>query len=198
MPSSTHANGNPKFHAARQTDNALVAEMGLWHSWLLHKFEKTYPKPQKLVMKIEEEIQQEIFRTEYHRAQVNLIYTAGWLQRELAQRFKKYALTLPQFNILRILRGQYPNPATIQLLTERMLDKTSNASRIVDKLLEKGLVTRAINSLDRRQVDVLIADAGLAVLQRIDGAGDAENIGLEHLRPEEASLLSDLLDRIRG
>lgn len=149
-------------------------------------------------MKIEEEIQQRTFQSEYQRAHVNVVFTANWLQSRLTQRFKAYRLTLPQFNVLRILRGQQPKPATIQLLTQRMLDKTSNASRIVDKLEMKGLVTRTVNSLDRRLVDVMITEAGLALLHRIDVADDLHNLGLENLLPEEAKLLNDLLDRIRG
>lgn len=148
-------------------------------------------------MKIEEEIQQRTFQSEYQRAHVNVVFTASWLQNRLTQRFKAYHLTLPQFNVLRILRGQQPHPATIQLLMQRMLDKTSNASRIVDKLEAKGLVTRTVNPLDRRQVDVMITEAGLELLHRIDVADDLHNLGLENLRPEEAKLLNDLLDRIR-
>ena len=112
-------------------------------------------------MKIEEEIKQRSFKDVYHKVYINLIFTSGWLQEQQATIFKKYGLTLPQFNILRILRGQHPKPATLNLLIERMLDKTSNASRIVDKLEAKELVTRHQCPNDRRTVDIIITDKGL-------------------------------------
>ena len=149
-------------------------------------------------MRIEDEIQQAVFRDAYQRAHVNLIFTAGWLQSELAQRFKKFGLTLPQFNILRILRGQRPNPASIQLLMHRMLDKTSNASRIVDKLEAKQLVTRTTCPHDRRAVDVLITDKGLRLLEKIDTSVALDDIGFQNISPAEADILSALLDRLRG
>ncbi len=149
-------------------------------------------------MRIEDEIQQSTFRDSFQRAHVNLIFTAGWLQSQLAQRFKAFDLTLPQFNLLRILRGQHPQPASVQLLIQRMLDKTSNASRIVDKLEAKALVTRATCPHDRRAVDVLITDKGLALLQHIDATTVLDSIGFQHLTAEEADQLSILLDRLRG
>ncbi|MCC9139060.1 MarR family winged helix-turn-helix transcriptional regulator, partial [Pontibacter silvestris] len=107
---------------------------------------------------MEEEIKQSTFKSEYQKAYINMVYTSNWLQQVQAAQFKPYGLTLPQYNILRILRGQHPKPATVSLLIERMLDKTSNASRIVDKLEAKALVTRKQCADDRRTVDVLITD----------------------------------------
>lgn len=149
-------------------------------------------------MRIEDEIQQSVFRDPFQRAHVNLLFTAGWVQSQLAQRFKEFGLTLPQFNVLRILRGQHPRPASVQLLISRMLDKTSNASRIVDKLEAKALVTRTTCPQDRRAVDVLITPAGLALLERIDASAALDRIGFHHLTPDEADLLNTLLDRLRG
>jgi DNA-binding MarR family transcriptional regulator len=148
-------------------------------------------------MKIEEEIKQRGFKDVYQKIYINLVYTAGWLQIKQAAVFKKYSLTLPQFNILRILRGQYPNPATVNLLIERMLDKTSNASRIVDKLVAKKLVTRCQCPTDRRTVDILITEAGLALLKQIDDAEGVRLQNLENLSVAEAEELSRLLDKIR-
>lgn len=149
-------------------------------------------------MRIEDEIQQPVFRDPLQRAHINLLFTAGWLQSQLAQRFKVFELTLPQFNILRILRGQHPQPASVQLLIARMLDKTSNASRIVDKLEIKELVTRTTCPHDRRAVDVLITEKGLTLLQQIDDSAVLSHIGLDRLTPKEADVLNALLDRIRG
>lgn len=147
---------------------------------------------------IEQEIKQKVFKSEYQKAYINVVYTSGWLQTRQAAVFRSYDLTLPQYNILRILRGQHPKPATINLLIERMLDKTSNASRIVDKLEVKGLVTRTPCEHDRRTVDVLITKAGLNLLKTIDQKGEDIITGLNNLTEEEAKALSQLLDKIRS
>ncbi|WP_188556811.1 MarR family winged helix-turn-helix transcriptional regulator [Hymenobacter glacieicola] len=148
-------------------------------------------------MKIEDEIKQPAFKDDFQKAYINLIFTAGWLQLRQSAKFKEYGLTLPQFNILRILRGQHPKPATVNLLIERMLDKTSNASRIVDKLETKQLVTRKVCPSNRRAVDIRITEAGLELLQRLDALMDSQHIGLHNLTPQEAAQLSALLDKVR-
>ena len=149
-------------------------------------------------MRIEDEIKQPHFRDEYQKAYINLMYTAGWLQLRQAAAFKPFGLTLPQFNILRILRGQHPLPATVALLIDRMLDKTSNASRIVDRLEEKKLVTRTVCPANRRAVDIRITKAGLALLDQIEEAGilHANNNG--PITEAEMRQLNDLLDKIRA
>lgn len=148
-------------------------------------------------MRIEEEIKQDAFKDEFHKVYVNLIYTSGWLQVLLARRFKEYNISLPQYNILRILRGQHPKPASVNLLIERMLDKTSNASRIVDKLEAKELVTRMPCPHDRRTVEIRITEKGLRLLAELDPVADARSTGVRHLTEEEARLLNRLLDKIR-
>jgi DNA-binding MarR family transcriptional regulator len=149
-------------------------------------------------MKIEEEIKQGKFRSEYHKLAINLTYTANWFSRVTAQTLKPYKLTPQQFNVLRILRGQKPNPASINLITERMIDKMSNASRLVDKLLEKGLAERTTCESDRRQVDVSITDKGTALLAELDPLLDTLNTLLGKLNEDEAATLNQLLDKMRG
>ena len=149
-------------------------------------------------MKIEDEIQQTAFKSEYHKAYINLVYTANWLEQAQSNLFKPFGVTLPQYNVLRILRGQHPKPATVSLLIERMLDKTSNASRIVDKLEVKGLVTRKQCPNDRRTVDVLITDKGLALLKEMDELDGGSKIGIRNLTEEETTELNRLLDKIRN
>jgi DNA-binding MarR family transcriptional regulator len=148
-------------------------------------------------MRIEDEIKQPAFRDQHQKAYINLVYTAGWLQLRQAAAFKPFGLTLPQFNILRILRGQHPLPATVALLIERMLDKTSNASRIVDKLEEKKLVTRTVCPANRRAVDIRITPDGLALLQRIETEGGLMPARLGTLTATELEQLNTLLDKIR-
>lgn len=151
-------------------------------------------------MRLEDEIKQPIFQSEAHKAYLNVVYTAGWLgQRQMAA-FKPYDLTSPQFNVLRILRGQHPLPATVALLIERMLDKTSNASRIVDKLEEKKLVTRTVCPANRRAVDIRITEVGLRLLRQIDEDEQANpaRSNLDKLTAAELRQLNTLLDKIRA
>jgi len=151
-------------------------------------------------VRLEEEIKQSTFQSEGQKAYLNIIYTAGWLSLRQAAAFRPYGLTLPQFNVLRILRGQHPKPATVALLIDRMLDKTSNASRIVDKLEEKKLVTRTVCPANRRAVDICITEAGLALLGQIDDSGltDVRRNGMNALSDAEAAQLNELLDKIRA
>lgn len=111
--------------------------------------------------------------------------------------FKEYGITIQQYNILRILRGQYPKPATINMLIGRMIDKMSNASRLVDKLLAKKLVVRNICKNDRRKVDVLITQKGLEILSLIDDRTEFRKILVSSLNTAEAKKLNQLLDKTR-
>ncbi len=150
-------------------------------------------------MKLEQEIVQSKFKNEFQKAVINVLYTSNWLSTKHACVMKPYGLTIQQYNILRILRGQHPNPATIRLLTERMLDKMSNASRLVEKLRVKELVARETCSEDRRQVNVIITDKGLDLLKEIDNHID--NLETEHyhnITEDEAAELSRILDKLRG
>ena len=149
-------------------------------------------------MRIEKEIQSENFEDIYHKVVINVSYTYGWMNNILRHQFEKHNLTQQQFNILRILRGQYPKPATINLLKERMIDKMSDASRIVDRLVQKGLVSRCTNSKDRRAVDIRISDEGLEILNKMDVEFITRDFLSQNLTAEEAGTLSDLLDKMRG
>ncbi|MEP0987251.1 MarR family winged helix-turn-helix transcriptional regulator [Ekhidna sp.] len=149
-------------------------------------------------MGISEEIKQEKFKSQYSKAVVNVIYTSAWLHQQHIQLFKLYGLTTPQFNILRILRGQHPKPATVNLLIDRMLDKSSNASRIVDKLEQKKLVERRQCSKDRRAVDVIISDQGLELLREMDSKIEEWERANDKLTEKEAATLNSLLDKMRS
>jgi len=149
-------------------------------------------------MEIEKEIASNKFENNHQKVIVNLIYTYGWLTNQLKQRLNKHKITLQQFNILRILRGQYPRPATINLLKERMLDKMSDASRIVERLVHKGLVYRSINEQDRRAVDIVISERGLELLKKLDTELSSKEILEKNISDEDAGLLSSMLDNMRG
>jgi len=149
-------------------------------------------------MRIEEEIQQLKFRNEFHKLAVNIIFTHGWLMKKQAELFSRHNITGNQFNILRILRGQYPNPASVNLLKERMLDKMSDVSRLVERLRIKGLVKREFSKGDRRRVDVSITDKGMKLLDEMDKLNQVYDSFLENLNEKEAAKLSSLLDKLRG
>ena len=149
-------------------------------------------------MKLEKEISQSKFRNEYQKLAVNIIYTHGWLMSFQNEFFKKYGITAPQYNVLRILRGQHPNTASINLLKERMLDKSSDASRIVERLRVKGLVDRVICVEDRRKVNVNITTEGLNLLRKMDSLDNELKKYLRNLSKQEAQTLNNLLDKLRG
>ena len=148
-------------------------------------------------MRIEDEIKQKTFKSSHHRMAVNLIFTCHWLENKFAKRLKPHHLTPQQFNILRILRGQYPKPCRISLITERMLDKNSNASRLVEKLRKKGWVERQESKHDKRGVEIFITSEGLIFLEKMDLNESEWNESLHVLSSTEADLLSALLDKLR-
>ena len=129
---------------------------------------------------------------------INVLYTSSWLTTLQNSVFKDHKITPQQFNSLRILRGQYPEAASVNLLKDRMIDKMSNVSRIVDKLKAKDLVTRKPCKHDRRQVDVKITDKGLKLLEVIDVERLKWEDNLHGLSIEEAVTVNSLLDKWRG
>ena len=147
-------------------------------------------------MTIEERIKQSKFRNEKHRLTVSILYTSNLVTAHYEEAFTKYGLTLQQFNVLRILRGQQPKPCTINLIRERMLDRMSDASRIVERLRKAGLVDRIQSTKDRRAVDVMITKKGLAVLAQIDKAEDNLQAPLNGLTDKEAKQLNELLEKV--
>ena len=150
-------------------------------------------------MKLEDEIKQgKGFKSDYNKAVVNLIFTYNWLESSSKAFFKEFDLTSQQFNILRILQGQYPNPATINLLRERMLDKMCDASRLVERLRLKGLLERSQASSDKRAVDILITQKGRDLLTVIEVKMPLFENKLKTLTESEIKDLNNLLDKLRG
>lgn len=148
-------------------------------------------------MGISQDIQQKTFKSEVSKVLINLFYTGSYLDQKHNEFFKSYGLSAPQFNVLRILRGQYPKPATVNLIIERMLDKSSNASRIIDRLELKQLVIRRQCPSDRRAVDVMISEKGLELLKSMDVPFDQFQSQICQLSSEDANRLNELLDKIR-
>lgn len=149
-------------------------------------------------MEIEKEIYNNKFENNHQKAVVNLIYTYGWLTNQLKKRLHQYGITLQQYNILKILKEQHPNPATINILKERMLDKMPDASRIIERLVQKELVYRCVSDKDRRAVDILINSKGLDTLKKLDAEMSIKDAVSKNLSDDESNTLSNLLDKMRG
>lgn len=148
-------------------------------------------------MGIEKDIQQAKFRNAYQKAAVNLIFTLSWIKDKMKVIFEAEDITPQQFNILRILRGSYPQPLSTLQIRDRMLEKMSDTSRIVDRLITKGLVKKVTCKNDRRLVDVVITDKGKKLLERLDARQDEIDGIMSNLSEKDANILSDLLDKIR-
>lgn len=147
-------------------------------------------------MGIANDINQRKFKSEYQKAIVNLIFTYNWTTEKLKQIFDKEGITMQQFNILRILRGSDKPLSTLQI-RERMLDKMSDSSRIVDRLVLKGLVKKSVCENDKRLVDVIISDNGRTLLQKLDAFETEIEAIVKSLSVEEAATFNNLLDKIR-
>jgi MarR family transcriptional regulator, 2-MHQ and catechol-resistance regulon repressor len=149
------------------------------------------------MMGIENDIQQAKFRNPHQKAAINLIYTVAWMRDKTKAVFEAEDITSQQFNILRILRGSFPQPLSTLQIRERMLEKMSDTSRIVDRLIAKGLVKKVVCKNDRRLVDVIITDKGKKLLERLDTKQDEIDGVLNNLSEKDANILSDLLDKLR-
>jgi MarR family 2-MHQ and catechol resistance regulon transcriptional repressor len=149
-------------------------------------------------MGIDKDIHQHKFKNSYHRATVNIIYTYSWLMEQIKEFLAGVDITPQQFNILRILRGSYPEPLSTLQIRERMLDKMSDTSRIVDRLVIKGLVKKTVSIGDRRLVDIVISLKGRRLLEKLDSLQEELDGILKNLSEKEADSLSKLLDKIRN
>lgn len=145
--------------------------------------------------KIEDVIQTK-FVSPQTKALVNVRYTSNWLASIQNKSMSKYGLTMPQFNILRILRGA-KKELSVNAIKERMVERSPNSTRLMDKLLEKGLIERIRCQEDRRIVYVKISKDGLQVLSQIDEALPSQSLLPSHLSDDESELLSNLLDKMR-
>jgi DNA-binding MarR family transcriptional regulator len=147
-------------------------------------------------MTLEKKIQQSKFKTPQHKLGVNLLYTSHIINYLLHQQFKHLEITHQQYNVMRILRGQHPKPCNLKLIKERVLDRMSDASRIVDKLIAKGFVERRECKADRRNVDLLITQKGLDMLTSLDHVDQSFVDLFKNLTKEEIKNLNDLLDKL--
>ncbi len=148
-------------------------------------------------MRLEDEIVQKEFLDENHKALVNIIYTHSFLMNKMTGFFKSTGITRQQFNVLRILRGQYPTSANLNLIKSRMLDKMSDASRIVERLRVKKLIDRRQSKHDRREVEITINESGLKLLEGTDSEIGKFYQMFDSLSTDELQQLNQLLDKFR-
>lgn len=149
------------------------------------------------LMSLEKDINQLKFRSEQQKGLLNIIYTYSWVSERIKLMLDKEDITPQQFNILRILRGSHPEPLSTLQIRERMLDKMSDTSRIVDRLILKNLVSKKICADDKRLVDVNITDKGRKLLDRLDKKNEEMDAIINELSPSEIRTLNKLLDKIR-
>ena len=148
-------------------------------------------------MSIDKEINQKHFSNEFQKSTINLIYTYNWINEKMKQILDRFQITSQQFNILRILRGAGEPLSTLQI-RQRMLDKMSDTSRIVDRMVIKELVKKVVRVTDKRLVDVTLAEKGDLLLKEIDKFQDEMDSILKNLTEQEARTLNMLLDKIRN
>ena len=148
-------------------------------------------------MSIEKDLKQRVFRNEYSKVILNIMFTNNYLVNTMNEVFKNFDITRQQYNVLRILRGQYPHHASINLIRDRMLDKMSDASRIVERLRIKELIYRKECVEDKRSVEVTISEKGLELLKKMDHEVNQTDNLVSNLTLQEARILNELLDKIR-
>lgn len=148
-------------------------------------------------MNLEDSIKQSSFNSEFEKADINILFTANWMASKMHLIMKEYDMSQQQFNVLRILRGQKGKPAPLKLLTERMLDKMSNTSRLVDKMLAKNWLKREVCPENRRQVEILITEKGSKVCNEVSDISDQHRAENKKITAEEAKELNRILDKMR-
>jgi DNA-binding MarR family transcriptional regulator len=147
-------------------------------------------------MGIEKDIQQTNFRNEFQKMGINIIYTANWLNEKMGQILSTEDITQQQYNILRILRGSECPLSTLKI-RERMLDKMSDTSRIVDRLIVKGLVEKFACVKDKRLVDITVTKKGLQLLEKLDALNEQIDSILKGVSEKEATTMNQILDKLR-
>lgn len=148
-------------------------------------------------MKLEQAIQSTKFKSEVHKAGLNILYTAWWLKTEMSKELKEFGLTHEQYNVLRILKGKHPDLMCVKDIACRMIEKSSNVPRIIDRLEIKKLVKRATSETDKRETVISLTQSGIAVLEastiRINTIFDE----IVLISEQEAGTINQLLEKVR-
>ena len=148
-------------------------------------------------MSIENDIKQKTFKNLYNKVTVNIMFTSGWLTNSYAKILKPYNLTEQQYNVLEILQKCYPQVATVNYIIEGMIERMSNASRLVDKLVLKGLVEKVKSKYDLRSVDVILTEKGITLLDKLSKVIYEHEISTHTLDDNEINILNALLEKLK-
>ncbi len=150
------------------------------------------------LMSIEKDIKQKSFKNPYNKVTVNVMFTTGWLLNKYAKILKPYNLTEQQYNVLKILRECYPQSSTVNYILEGMIEKMSNASRLVDKLVAKDLVKKVKSQYDLRSVDILLTEKGITLMENLLIIMNEHESSFYGLDEKETKLLNTLLEKLRN
>ncbi len=149
------------------------------------------------VVKLEQAIQSTKFKNEVHKAGLNILYTAWWLKTQMSKELKEFGLTHEQYNVLRILKGKYPDQMCVRDIACRMIEKNSNVPRIIDRLEIKKLVKRATSAIDKRETVITLTQGGIALLEAstvsVNRTMDASMV----INEQDAVALNILLEKVR-
>lgn len=149
-------------------------------------------------MKIEDAIKQSKFESGYQKALINIIYTANWLRDGQTDLFREHDILPQHYNILRIIKGKHPQPASPGQIKEVMLDKGNDVTRLIDKLVKKGLVKRHHCEANRRKIDINLTEKGIEFLKKLSEPIKKQSTAIrKNISEKEAVQLSDLLDKLR-
>ncbi|WP_317041354.1 MarR family winged helix-turn-helix transcriptional regulator [Leeuwenhoekiella marinoflava] len=171
----------------------------LWHDTLLIYIFVSTNVVQTETMEIEDTLKISRELDLPSKTLINIQYTSRLLEEKFAALLKEFDLSTPQFNVLRILRGQKGKPASLACIQERMVDRSSNTTRLVDKLISKGLVERRICPANRRKVEIEITKPGLILLKELDPLTTKTNAeSAANLTQDELLTLNNLLDKLRN
>ena len=148
-------------------------------------------------MKLEQAIQSTKFRNEVHKAGLNILYTAWWLKTVMSKELKEFGLTHEQYNVLRILKGKYPGQMCVRDVACRMIEKSSNVPRIIDRLELKKLVKRTTSAIDKRETVITLTQAGITILDAGTVMVTKAMDGIMVINNQEATTLNRILEKVR-
>lgn len=149
-------------------------------------------------MKLEDAIKSSKFADERHKATVNMLYSAYWLKHNFSAALKAQDLTMEQHNVLRILKGKHPGEMCVKDIASRIVEKSSNVPRIIDRLVAKKLVKRATSKEDKRETLISLTEKGITTVDQARKVIDEITGNIIHLTEEEAKTLNDILEKMRG
>ena len=162
-----------------------------------NKFGKLHVHTYICVVKLEQAIQSTKFKDEVHKAILNTLYTAWWLKTVMSKELKEFGLTHEQYNVLRILKGKYPEQMCVRDVARRMIEKSSNVPRIIDRLELKKLVKRSTSAIDKRETVITLTQSGITILKASTVIVSKAMDGIMEINNQEATALNRLLEKVR-